>query len=135
MKTIKGIAIILAFLALGEVVSIMIRHFIPGSVVGMLLLFGALCLKVVKVETVREVADFLTGNMTIFFIPAFVGIMNECGVIRTSFWGWVFVLVATTVIVMASSGLVAEWVIRAKAGSSNSAKSQSAKRTEKRRHP
>lgn len=127
MKTIKGIAIILAFLALGEVVSIMIRHFIPGSVVGMLLLFGALCLKVVKVETVREVADFLTGNMTIFFIPAFVGIMNEWGVIRTSFWGWVFVLVATTVIVMASSGLVAEWVIRAKASS--------AKRTEKRRHP
>lgn len=125
MKTVKGIAIILAFLALGEVVSILIRHFIPGSVVGMLLLFGALCLKLVKVETVREVADFLTGNMTIFFIPAFVGIMNEWGVIRTSFWGWVFVLVATTVIVMATSGLIAEMTIRAKA--------QSAKRTGKRR--
>lgn len=114
MKTIRGISVILAFLAIGEAVSILIRHFIPGSVLGMLLLFGALCLKWVKVETVHNVADFLTGNMTIFFIPAFVGIMNEWGIIRTSFWGWVMVLISTTVIVMASSGLIAEWTVRLK---------------------
>ncbi|MBQ0150981.1 MAG: CidA/LrgA family protein [Bacteroidales bacterium] len=114
MKTIRGIAIILGFLALGEFVSVMIRHFIPGSVAGMLLLFAALCLRIVKIESVREVADFLTGNMTIFFIPAFVGIMNEWGIIRTNFWGWVIVLISTTVIVMVCSGLAAEWTIKLK---------------------
>lgn len=114
MKTIRGIAIILGFLALGEFVSVMIRHFIPGSVAGMLLLFAALCLRIVKIESVREVADFLTCNMTIFFIPAFVGIMNEWGIIKTNFWGWVIVLISTTVIVMVCSGLAAEWTIKLK---------------------
>ena len=114
MKIIKGIAIILGFLALGEVCSSLIGRFIPASVMGMILLFAALCLKIVKADSIREVATFLTDNMTIFFIPAFVGIMNEWGVIKTSFWGWVIVLIATTLIVMASSGLIAEMTIRIK---------------------
>ncbi|MCQ2147292.1 MAG: CidA/LrgA family protein [Bacteroidales bacterium] len=92
--------------------SILIGNFIPSSVVGMILLFAALCLKVVKADAIREVATFLTDNMTVFFIPAFVGIMNQWGIIRTSFWGWCFVLVATALIVMATSGLIAELVIR-----------------------
>lgn len=112
MKTVKGIAIILAFLALGQVCSILIGGFIPASVAGMILMFVALCLKIVKAEAIREVAEFLTDNMTVFFIPAFVGIMNQWDVIRTSFFGWCIVLVATALIVMATSGLIAETIIR-----------------------
>jgi len=112
VKTVKGIAIILAFLAIGEVCSILMGRFIPASVVGMILLFVALCLKIVKADAIREVATFLTDNMTIFFIPAFVGIMNQWGVIKTSFWGWCIVMVATIFIVMATSGIIAELVIR-----------------------
>ncbi|MCQ2161602.1 MAG: CidA/LrgA family protein [Bacteroidales bacterium] len=112
MKTIKGIAIILAFLALGQVCSGLIGGFIPASVVGMILLFVALCLRIVKAEAIRDVASFLTDNMTVFFIPAFVGIMNQWGVIKTSLLGWCVVLVATILIVMATSGLIAEMIIR-----------------------
>jgi len=112
MKTVKAIAIILAFLALGEVCSILMGRFIPASVLGMILLFVALCLKIVKADEIRDVATFLTDNMTIFFIPAFVGIMNEWGLIKTCFWGWIIVLVSTTLVVMGTSGLAAKIIIR-----------------------
>ena len=77
MKAIKGIAIILAFLALGEVCSILIGRFIPASVMGMILLFAALCLGIVKADSIRELATFLTDNMTIFFIPAVMGKIED----------------------------------------------------------
>ena len=116
MKIFKSLAIILAFLAAGEAVSFLINGFIPGSVVGMLLLFLCLCLKIVKVESIRVVADFLTDNMSIFFIPAFVGIMEQWGLIKLHFWGWIAVLVITTLIVMAVSGLSAGMMIHLKKG-------------------
>lgn len=110
MKIIKGLFLILVHLALGMIVSRLIGGFIPGSVAGMLLLFLSLITGIVKQESVREVALFLTGNMTIFFLPAMVGIMNIWGLIRVNLWGWLIVLVGSAVMVMATSGLVQEFV-------------------------
>lgn len=108
MKIIKGIGILVLFLALGEAVSYFIGHFLPGSVIGMLLIFAALMMKVVKPEDIRTVADFLTGNMTILFVPAFAGIIDQWGLIKLHFWGWIAIIVITTVLVMLSSGAAAE---------------------------
>lgn len=118
MKIIKGLFLILVHLGLGIIVSKLICGFIPGSVAGMLLLFLSLITGVVKQDSVREVALFLTGNMTVFFLPAMVGIMNIWGLIRVNFLGWLIVLVGSAVIVMATSGLVQELVefIRNKEG-------------------
>lgn len=118
MKIIKGLFLILVHLGLGIIVSKLIGGFIPGSVAGMLLLFLSLITGVVKQDSVREVALFLTGNMTVFFLPAMVGIMNIWGLIRVNFLGWLIVLVGSAVIVMATSGLVQELVefIRNKEG-------------------
>lgn len=112
MKIIKGIGILLVFLALGEVVSHFIGHFLPGSVIGMLLIFSALLLKIVKPEDIRTAADYLTGNMTILFVPAFAGIIDQWGLIKLHFWGWAAIIVLTTVLVMLSSGAAAELAAR-----------------------
>lgn len=67
---LPGIFIILLFYAAGEFIGTLTGGLIPGSVIGMILLFAALCGKVVKPETVRPVARFLTDNMGLFFLPA-----------------------------------------------------------------
>ncbi len=85
---LKGIFIILAFLALGMLCSYGIGQFIPGSVLGMVLLFLALKLRIVKADDVRPVADFLTKNMTLFFLPASIGIMEQWGIIKMNFVAW-----------------------------------------------
>lgn len=116
MKIIKGIGILVLFLAVGEVISHFIGNFMPGSVIGMLLIFAALLLKIVKPEDIRTVADFLTGNMTILFVPAFAGVIDQWGLIKLHFWGWAAIIIITTILVMLSSGAAAELTARIKEG-------------------
>ncbi|MBR1517706.1 MAG: CidA/LrgA family protein [Bacteroidales bacterium] len=104
MKIVQGFAIIMAFFALGEACSILIGHFIPGSVIGMVLLFAALCLGWVQPDAIRPVAQFLTGNMILLFIPTFMGIIDTWGVLQSNLLAWFAVVTLTTVAVMAASG-------------------------------
>lgn len=109
MKIIKGIFIILAHLVAGNLLSSLIG-FIPGSVAGMVLMFLSLLLGIVKEDSVREVAEFLTGNMTLFFLPAFMGIMDLWGILKVNFWGWIAVVAISTVAVLVSSGWVQQGI-------------------------
>ena len=113
MKVVNGFAIIMAFFALGEAASILMGHFVPGSVVGMVLLFAALCLRWVDAESIRLVAKFLTSNMILLFIPTFIGIIDTWGLLSSSLLEWFAVVVLTTVAVMASTGYcvqAVEWL-------------------------
>ena len=76
MKYLKQLSIILLFSLIGEFLNKLIPLPIPTSIYGMILLFIALCLKIVKVEQVNETSDFLFSIMLIFFVPASVGIMD-----------------------------------------------------------
>src|SRR5690606_3525784 len=64
LKIIKQLSWIFLFSLIGEVLSILIASFIaiPGSVIGLVLLFLALQLNVLKVEQVDEVGTWLTSN-------------------------------------------------------------------------
>lgn len=95
---LPGIFIILPFYALGELLSWLMGSFIPGSVLGMVLLFVSLCLKLVKADIVRPVARFLTDNMGLFFLPAGVGIINAMDILSQY---WQAVLTACTVSTLA----------------------------------
>lgn len=116
MDIIIGFGIIMGFWAAGEGLSVLMGHFVPGSVVGMLLLFFALLMKWVKAERIEKVAHFLTGNMTIFFIPAVMGIMDQWGVIRMNWLGWLAVIVLTTICVMAATGYTVQGISHLKKG-------------------
>ena len=109
---LRGIFIILLHLALGYGCSELMAGFIPGSVCGMLLLFLSLMLGWVKAESIRTVAEWLTGNMAIFFIPAAIGILDLWDVIRTSWWQWILIVFISTVAVMAVSAWTQELTAR-----------------------
>lgn len=106
---LPGIFIVLFFYALGEWVGWLIQGFIPGSVIGMILLFAALCLKIVKPERIKPVAKFLCDNMALFFVPAGVGIVNALDIL-SKYWQAVLVACAvSTIIVIVVVALVQEW--------------------------
>ena len=106
MKVFVGTFILLAYLAIGNLLSGLLGGFIPGSVVGMLLLFLSLMTGIIKDKLIRPVASFLTDNMMIFFMPAFMGIMDLWGVVKMNFWAWMAVLVISTLVVLMTTGLV-----------------------------
>lgn len=75
MKYIKQVAIIFAVTCVGEILKYFIPLPIPASIYGLVIMIILLATKVVKLEQVKDVADFLIEIMPLMFIPAGVGII------------------------------------------------------------
>lgn len=106
---LPGIFIVLFFYALGELVGWLIQGFIPGSVIGMILLFSALCLKLVKPERVKPITRFLCDNMALFFVPAGVGIIDAMDIL-SAYWQAVLMACAvSTVLVIVVVASLQQW--------------------------
>ena len=79
--TMPGLFYILLFWLIGNALSILTGGYVSGNIIGMILLFAALCLHWVKAETVRPAARFLLGAMALFFVPYGVGLMDSSTII------------------------------------------------------
>ncbi len=101
---VVGIFVVLLFYAIGEGVSLAINGVIPGSVIGMLLLFVALQLRVIPSGSVKGFATFLTSNMALFFVPAGVGLMVAYRVLLQNWVAITVVSVVSTILVMVVVG-------------------------------
>lgn len=101
-----GLFYILLFWALGNGVSLLIGGYLPGSIVGMILLFVALCLRIVDAETVRPAARFLLGVMALFFVPYGVGLMVSYQVVLDNVWAIVVSGAVSTILVLLCVGWV-----------------------------
>ncbi|MDE7069481.1 MAG: CidA/LrgA family protein [Alistipes sp.] len=99
-----GIFYILLFWAIGNGISILMDGYLPGSIVGMILLFAALCLRLVKAGHIRPAARFLLGSMALFFIPYGVGLVESYPLILDRFWAIVLSAGASTVLVLLCTG-------------------------------
>ena len=104
------IGILFAFLALGELIVWATGVPVPSSVLGMILLAAALKAGVVKLRHVERVAGFLTHNLAFFFVPAGVGLMNCLGLLREQWLPITGASVASTVVIIAVTGRVHQWV-------------------------
>lgn len=102
------LGLILAFLALGELVIFLTDIPVPSSIIGMLLLTLALKVKIIKPRHVDKIADFLVHNLGFFFVPAGVGLMNCLGIIADQWLPIVGASVGSTVVII----LVTGWVHR-----------------------
>ncbi|ALV21914.1 MAG: CidA/LrgA family protein [Carnobacterium sp.] len=114
MKLIKQLFWIFLFSFLGEVISALMASFIaiPGSVIGMILLFFALHFKWIRMEQVDEAGTWLTDNMGIFFVPAGVGLISNFDVLANTWWQLLIIMAVTTVLMMAFVGKVVQGVKR-----------------------
>lgn len=106
MKMIKGIFIILLFYFLGQAISYLISGFVPGSIIGMILLFLALYFKVFDADRVKDVANAFTRNMAVFFIPAGAGLLGSYGLISKFWMSILIVCSVSTILVIAVVGIV-----------------------------
>lgn len=77
MKLLTQAGILLGFFLMGDVLSRLMAPILvmPSAITGMLLFFLALTLGWVKEAWVKEVCDFLLGNIAFFFVPISVSIM------------------------------------------------------------
>lgn len=114
MRYLKQFFLIILFSFLGEGMNALIPLPIPASIYGLLLIFFALFTGIIKLEQVKEVADFLIRIMPVLFIPAAVGLMDYWGVLKPIWLSILIIIIVTTILVMVVSGKITQWVIRKK---------------------
>lgn len=103
---IRQLAILFGCLALGELIITFTHIPLPSSILGMLLLTLLLKLKVIRLEWVRSISDFLVTNIGFFFVPPGVAIMLYFDIIKAQFVPIVTASVVSTVLVLAVTGWV-----------------------------
>ena len=81
MKLYVQLMIIFMISLGGEGISSVFHLPVPGSIIGLVLLFLALQFKLLRLRHISMVGNFLLANMTILFLPPAVGIMDKFQVI------------------------------------------------------
>ncbi|MDR7078751.1 holin-like protein [Neobacillus niacini] len=103
------ICILYIFSFIGSAIQNLFQLAIPGSIIALLLLFICLCLKIIPVRFIEQGAGFLLSILTLFFIPATVGIMNYPSLL--SLHGVIFfiVILLSTLITIAIAGTASQF--------------------------
>jgi holin-like protein len=96
------------FLFLGAALKEVIPLPIPASMFGLIILFLALYLKIVKLEWVEKGAKWLMAELLLFFVPSAVGIVNYDDILSLQGAEIVLLIGISTVIVLGMTALVAE---------------------------
>lgn len=109
---LKQSALIFGFTLLGEVLSRLIPLPIPAAVYGLVLLFAALCAKIIKVAHVSKVSDFLLTILPILFVSPAVNLLESWGILAPHILPIVLIVVASTVLVFIVAGLVSQALCR-----------------------
>ena len=104
------IIVLLAFI--GEGISTYFQLPIPGSILGLILLFLALEFKLLRLRHVNAVGNFLLANMTILFLPPAVGIMEKFDVIAPYLLPIVLIIFFAAVINIILIALVVQFIKR-----------------------
>ncbi|MFB9992734.1 CidA/LrgA family protein [Deinococcus oregonensis] len=111
VRVVLGLGVLVAFAALGEGLMRLLHWPLPGSVVGMVLLWAALGLRLVRLHWIEPAADGLLGILGLLFVPATVGAIQFLG--AGAAWGlWLLVLLAGLLLGAAVAGLLAARLVR-----------------------
>ena len=116
MKFFNQIGILLGIWAAGEFISQLIKNVIniPGSIIGMIILFVLLESKILDESKIKDVADFFLGNMILFFIPAGVSLIESLGLIKENAVLLLSCILIINVAVMIVSGRSVDLMIKLK---------------------
>ena len=116
MKLFNQLVLILGVWALGEYISSFIQNIVivPGSIVGMILLFILLKANIIKVDKLEDIGNLLLDNMDLFFIPAGVSLIRSLGLIEKNVFVLLITIFFSTILVMYITGIVVEKMIKNK---------------------
>lgn len=109
MKILRELFWIFLFSFVGEFIADVLPLPVPGSVLGMLMLFGTLQMEWIKMEDVEETGNWFVNNMALFFVPAGVALMTNFSVFRSIWWQVLLIVLLSTGFMIVTVGWVVQW--------------------------
>ncbi|WP_427813545.1 CidA/LrgA family protein [Enterococcus sp. 22-H-5-01] len=110
MKIFKELSLLLLYSVVGEGLRLFLGLPVPGSIIGILLLFLSFQTKLLKPSDIEETANFLLNNLTILFVPAGVGLMQYYGAIKYTWPILLGAVVLCSLVSLVAVGKTAELV-------------------------
>lgn len=112
IRIIGEVAVLYLFYLAGEYLQQQLQLPIPGSIVGLLLLFILLLLKIVPVKLIENGSSFILAYLPMFFIPATAGIMNHLDIFSGRGLLLIGILVVSSVLTMVVTAYSSEWITK-----------------------
>lgn len=113
MKYVNQFLIIMFISFFGELLSLLPLP-IPGSVYGLGILLICLYTRMIKLEDIEDVANWLIVIMPVLFVPSAVSLINVAQELLGNLFIIAIVLIVSTIVVMVVTGKVAQFMIERK---------------------
>lgn len=109
---LRPILIVFLCLLLGQVIVDGFGLPLPASIIGLLLLFLALQLGIVKIGMMQQLAKIMLDHLVLLVIPACISIMQYLDVIADDLWILLTATIISTLLVLISTAKSYEWLRR-----------------------
>lgn len=110
IRIIVQIGILWLFYYAGVLIVELTGIFIPASIIGLVLLWVAMLLNIVKVKWIQDGAGFMIGFLTLFFVPTTVGVIEYPELLTKDGALLILAVVLSTMITIVLTGKVSLFV-------------------------
>lgn len=110
IRIVLHILILYLFYLIGVWIEKTFSLVIPGSMIGMLILFLLFATKIVNPKWMEKGANFLLRHMSVLFLPVMIGIINYLDFFKGEGLLLILIAFASTLIVLVSSGKMSEFI-------------------------
>lgn len=112
IRIIAQVGILWLFYFIGVLIVEWTGIFIPPSIIGLVLLWALLMLNIIKVKLIQEGAGFLIAFLTLFFIPATVGVVDYPELLTVSGLLLVLAVFLSTIVTIIATGKLSQYIER-----------------------
>ncbi len=99
-KVLLQVALLIAFWWIGTVIQTILHAPISGAVIGLFLVLIGLSTGIFKLNWIKSGSDFILGELVLFFIPCFVGLVKYKHLFITEGWQMISAVALGTICVM-----------------------------------
>ncbi|MCJ8008796.1 CidA/LrgA family protein [Lederbergia wuyishanensis] len=112
VKIILQIALLYLIFMLGSWIQKTLNLFIPGSIIGMLILFILLATSIFKQEWIEKGSFLLIKYLPLLFLPVTVGIISFPELLNIKGVLLIIIILISTALVMITTGMLTQQLLR-----------------------
>lgn len=110
MRTLKQLGIVLFILSIGQIIQAKFNLFIPGTILGMMILLILLITRIIKLKWIENITNVLLEHLAIFFVPTSIGVMVYFNQIKDIWVKILIIAIISTVVVIGVTGAVVQYL-------------------------
>lgn len=114
LRIIYQIAILFGVYYIGNWIQDILGLFIPGSVIGLLLMFILLSTGILHPKFIQYGSSYMVKHLVLFFIPTTVGVLNFYQLFMGKGILLIVITIISSLLVMISSGYTSQFLARGK---------------------